>query len=773
MSLELSSNFLQFGIDMANGNGHGIYEFDEFKLDAVKLMLYRGEREITLPPKVVKTLAVLVENSGEILSKDELMTRVWEDSIVEESNLSQYLYLLRKTLGERPDGGNYIETLRRRGYRFNGDVHSTILSIEKNGHAKPRSVSAPDIAIERHGNVLRLVDRAPDKLEMVAVANAPAIEAPPRFPTSWTRVAFAVVMVAAMAVTATVTYMWLGRPQHTSVDSKKEVSISRLTNGGWPGNASIAPDGNYFSYTEADGDVSKLWLQTVGQSTRIEIVSSEDKILGSSTFTPDGRFIYYYATEKADLGSQAIYRVPTIGGPSAKILQGETSIVSFSPDGSEMTYTRTDRSAGRSSLVIADKDGRTERTLLTREVASDFSGSPAWSPDGKLIAFAENIPIEGGSPDLHRIRSINISNGDVQDISSENWDTVYRMEWKRDGTGILFIGTRENEAHSSKRDQVYFLSYPDGASRRITTSGVRHQPDSLGVTKDHAILAATGSRSSQIWSVDPSGVSTTAVQISTGLYDGRPGLAPLIGGRVGYITYTSEDFGVWIMNGDGSGAKLLSSDPSTVEELRADPLGRFFVFSSYAQRHDHLYRINTDGSGLKQLTSGDGNEIDSAVSPDGTWVVYGSTVFKNKVASTRLMRSPSDGGEPTVVGDNACSRPNFSPDGRFLSCVTEDDKEIWVLSPDDGRRVNTLKVPAYTSVNFGVRWTPNSDGIVYIRTDKSTTNLWVQPLDGTAAHRLTDFTSGVIYNFAFAPDGMRLYLARGYPEQQAILIKNF
>src|ERR1043165_5832380 len=100
MSLDLTSNFNQFNFSMANPNGHSIYVFGEFGLDAEKLMLYKGSAEISLPPKVIKTLTVLVENAGQVLSKDELMEKVWEDSIVEEANLSQYLYLLRKTLGQ-------------------------------------------------------------------------------------------------------------------------------------------------------------------------------------------------------------------------------------------------------------------------------------------------------------------------------------------------------------------------------------------------------------------------------------------------------------------------------------------------------------------------------------------------------------------------------------------------------------------------------------------------------------------------------------------------
>src|SRR5688572_29065309 len=115
MSLDLSSSFPHFKIPMAEGGNNGVYEFDEFRIDSGKLMLYRLGDELSLPPKVVKTLAILVENGNEILSKDDLIERVWTDSIVEEASLSQHLYLLRKTLGNKPDGKPYIETLRRRG----------------------------------------------------------------------------------------------------------------------------------------------------------------------------------------------------------------------------------------------------------------------------------------------------------------------------------------------------------------------------------------------------------------------------------------------------------------------------------------------------------------------------------------------------------------------------------------------------------------------------------------------------------------------------------
>src|SRR5215813_7526201 len=95
-----------------------IYEFGPFRLDPVERMLQRGNDLLSLTPKALDTLIVLVENSRHVVTKDELMNRVWPDIYVEETNLAQHISMLRKALGEREEGGQYIETVPKRGYRF-------------------------------------------------------------------------------------------------------------------------------------------------------------------------------------------------------------------------------------------------------------------------------------------------------------------------------------------------------------------------------------------------------------------------------------------------------------------------------------------------------------------------------------------------------------------------------------------------------------------------------------------------------------------------------
>ena len=109
---------------------HKIYEFDDFRIDVAHLMLYHQGAEIPLVPKAVETLLALINRRGKIVSKDELLEAVWPDTVVEESNLFVYLSVLRKTLGTLRDGRPYVETLRRRGYRFNGKVHLVEEAVE-------------------------------------------------------------------------------------------------------------------------------------------------------------------------------------------------------------------------------------------------------------------------------------------------------------------------------------------------------------------------------------------------------------------------------------------------------------------------------------------------------------------------------------------------------------------------------------------------------------------------------------------------------------------
>src|SRR5437868_7484466 len=103
-----------------------LYNFDLFTVDVAEGRLWRGREMVALTPKAFDTLLVLLAHRGNVVNKDTLLDEVWKDTFVEESTLAQNISTLRKALGTLPGGGQFIETVPRRGYRFTADVKEII-----------------------------------------------------------------------------------------------------------------------------------------------------------------------------------------------------------------------------------------------------------------------------------------------------------------------------------------------------------------------------------------------------------------------------------------------------------------------------------------------------------------------------------------------------------------------------------------------------------------------------------------------------------------------
>ncbi len=111
---------------MANTAERGAYQFGPFHLDVRERRLSRGGQVIPLRLKVFDTLLVLVQNAGRLVTKQELLDTVWPETTVEENNLNHNVSVLRKALGEKATGQQYIETVPRVGYRFAAPVDAAV-----------------------------------------------------------------------------------------------------------------------------------------------------------------------------------------------------------------------------------------------------------------------------------------------------------------------------------------------------------------------------------------------------------------------------------------------------------------------------------------------------------------------------------------------------------------------------------------------------------------------------------------------------------------------
>jgi TolB-like protein/DNA-binding winged helix-turn-helix (wHTH) protein/tetratricopeptide (TPR) repeat protein len=122
-----------------------VYEFDGFRVDAGKRLLWNSGEQLALTPKVFDTLFYLVKNAGKTVKKDELMAAVWPDTVVEENNLNKNISALRQLLGEKPGEHRFIVTVPGTGYKFVAPVVESSVGGVQDADSVPSDGALPDL----------------------------------------------------------------------------------------------------------------------------------------------------------------------------------------------------------------------------------------------------------------------------------------------------------------------------------------------------------------------------------------------------------------------------------------------------------------------------------------------------------------------------------------------------------------------------------------------------------------------------------------------------
>ena len=199
-------------------NPRYFYDFGPFRIDRSERVLKRGDDIVPLTPKAYELLLALVESSGHVLAKEELLKRVWPDSFVEEANLSHNIYKLREALGES-DGEKYIQTLPRRGYRF-------VAKVTEHGEG-------PDLIVEEHSRAHILIEENDDVERIVDAGVSPISPAGflPARKNGLAAIANPVIVVGAVVLIGIVAagiYFWGKRESRTAAPATPLRSIAVL-----------------------------------------------------------------------------------------------------------------------------------------------------------------------------------------------------------------------------------------------------------------------------------------------------------------------------------------------------------------------------------------------------------------------------------------------------------------------------------------------------------------------------------------------------------------
>lgn len=717
-----------------------IYVFEGFKFDAAHLMLYRGDEEITLAPKAARTLLTLIERRGEILGKDELMKTIWNDSVVEESNLTQYVHVLRKILGTSSNGKPLIETLRRRGYRFNGEV--SCLNTEFSNFASAN--------ISENGN-------SENFIQEFVPHNSSA-------KTKQSRILTKIIMLAAVAgllIFAVSAFWYSGKSESATAKNIMPLTLKRLTPDQNAIQPTVSPDGKYLVYSLLEKDSTKaLWLKDLTNESAVQIMPSG--VYLDLAFSSDGTHIYY-VTNFGDANGTLV-RIPLFGGKPQIIVKNIISPPAISPDGKRVAIIK-----GDTGLNVLDESGGTNFLLEAAALRFNplmWNSQMSWSPDGKRLALCGKS--DDGKPQILDF-SVNERNG--QFLPVPDFSAIDDVLWLADASGLLITAKEK----AGEPFQIWHVSYPSGKAVRLTKDFNDYNWLSLSADSKTLVVGRNITKTN-VW-LAPFDNIQSAKKLTFGgeAQDGFWGLAFAPNDQIIFTSPRSGNLDLWKMNYDGSVQEPLTANQGSLNHSpRITPDGRYIVFaSSRGSDNPHIWRMDADGQNPIQLTNGAiGGERFFDVSADSQRIIF-AAANEQKLMATRQVSI--NGGESFAIADNYQSSGSIavSPDGKLLMryVYLRESGQLWrfgIFPIEGGEPQKLLEISAYRNL---VRWAADGKSLLYIKS--LTSELWQQPIDGSLPKMVFDLKDGWLFNFAVSPDFKQIVYAHGSQFNEAVLIENF
>lgn len=732
------------------------FEFGEFRLDPVRRRLLRAGEIVQLNPKAFDTLLVLVENNGKTIEKDDLMQQVWPETAVEENNLNQKISILRKIFGESRNESRFIVTIPGIGYRFVAEVRRVTLEGEE--------VTMSEITQSRIVISETIEEDEQEEKRLLTQGGGAGSDARGDGSSHINRKAAAwIIALVILAVTAyfVIRYITNGRRERDPAEFFQRATITQLTRTGSTERAAISPDGRHVVYSVREAGRQSLWLRQVAASSNQQILPPEEVRYRGLTFSRDGNHVYFVKESPGEFIG-ALYRVPALGGIPTRLITDVDEFISISPDDKLVAFVRNSRD--ESALMVANSDGSIARKIATRPM-TDYFKVPAFSPDGRIIACSVG---SGESFDINnQIVVVSLEDGSQKPVTTKKWAWTRDVLWLSDGSGLL-ITAREDH---NNLDQIWHISYPEGEARMISKDSKSYF--SLSLSADSRTLAAVQIDSlSEIW-LAPEGDASRALKITfeTGAY-GDVCFTP--DGKIVYSSRASGNLDIWTMNADGTDRKQLTADAGVNLGQTISPDGRYIIFTSNRAGTFNIWRMDIDGANPVQLTRGSGEKFPQC-SPDGRWVVYNSVATDESLYA--LWKVPLEGGEPVQLTGSHANPPAVSPDGKRIAYFLRDQPDkgrysIAVIPFEGGPPEKVFDVPQGIAVIRILHWASDGKLLMYTAAREGTSNLWIQPLDGSPARQMTDFKFEGRIAFGWSRDGKQLVLSHRFWTYDLVLLSN-
>ena len=250
----------------------------------------------------------------------------------------------------------------------------------------------------------------------------------------------------------------------------------------------------------------------------------------------------------------------------------------------------------------------------------------------------------------------------------------------------------------------------------------------------------------------------------------------------GGFVFAGADGNLFALNPDGSARTLLTPNDHGNQDPSACGGGRFIVYAAFREQKLGIWRMDADGSNPIRIAD-ETVALSPQCSPDGKWVVYlrGPTWIPVRVAITGTE-------QPVVLTQDLVTGFGYSleisPYGSRIVYVATPDSPVVGPAPPSTSKPNRLKVipssggaPLYQfdwpASATNPHWSHEGDAIDYVLAKHGVSNVWRQKLTGGPPQQITNFRSGLIFDFRWSHDGRQVALARGSKTSDVILISNF
>ena len=641
-----------------------IYEFGSFRLDLQSRRLYQGEDLILLRPKAFDLLQLLVERAGILVERELIQERIWPNQIVEEGNLTQHIYQLRKALSDSQKNPEYILTFPGKGYLFNQKV-------QLRGEGSPASHPSNDI--------LAGETEATDWVESGEADNR-HISGGRRISP---RLLVALVLIPLALLGIAMAFFLRGRSVSTTESQPKIVSL--VTFPGEESDVSFSPDGQYVAFSAVGETQSNrdIYVKSLDSSELWRVTTHPGKDT-QPAWSPDGKQIAFLRNADQFGEPYTLVIVPVRGGEEKEIGQ-VTGGLSWSPDGKFLSVSASQGIGRPLSLYLFSSDGR-ERKLMITAPLDVYDTLQKFSPDGTRIAFVRWKST--GNADLFVYR---ISDQQLVQLTHDE-TPIHDLQWNADSTKLYFISRRtgSNRLWSMPvdgGDVVQMTNVPQSVkSFSISPAGnqlVFTQP--ISDTQIDIFERTRGERAAPLKSCS----------VNSSRADDTPRFSP-DGTLLAFVSDRSGYDEIWIANRDCTNARQVTNfKQNFVGSPRWSPDGEWLVFDRNVKDNSYIFKIRINGTDLLQLTSDPSAESMPSWSRDGEWIYFSS----NKTSIPQIYRVPARGGEVMAVTLSQGQDSIESEDGASLYFIN--GAQLW---RKDLRRGDESAIPELASVQIGRYW---------------------------------------------------------------------